>query len=539
MGTVHVVNMIPASLSGETNQDSEANLAVNPEHSTDMVGTAFTPAPMGGSLAPIYISTDGGNTWDLRMVVPGNGSFGTGDISVGFATTGGVLYAGILSGTSSLRMQILRTPTFTSTSPMTVLVDRSNVDQPWVVAGSVVVGGVSQNRVYVGNNFLSQPSGRTATVDISQDAATAPPPAGFVPIQLEQRPTAAQDLPPVRSALHTDGTVYTAFLRWESGTFPNLNVDVIVVRDDNWGASVPPFSALVDSGDGVVGQRVAINRFSRWNASMGQERLGSDLAIAVDPTDSNTVWIAWCDRVGGAAGTDWTLHVCRSTDRGQTWSADVRTVTNAKNPSLAVNTNQVLGLLYQRFTGSQWVTQLELTANAWGTAAETHILHQASSSTPSRVFWPYLGDYTKLLTVGRDFYGVFAGNNTPDMANFPSGVTYLRRADWTTHTLLNVEGTTPVANSIDPFFFHWTETIVPRGPIISRGPITRGPIISRGPVSRGPIVPRGPIIPEPPGPITPPGPIAPADEPRASSTPKAGDRQRASKAPAPPTDIVL
>ena len=34
-----------------------------------------------------------------------------------------------------------------------------------------------------------------------------------------------------------------------------------------------------------VGQRVATNRFVRFNDTMGQERLGSDLTIAVDPAD--------------------------------------------------------------------------------------------------------------------------------------------------------------------------------------------------------------------------------------------------------------
>src|SRR5437667_7459734 len=158
MGTVHVVNMIPASLSGETNQDSEPNLAVNPERPTDIVATAFTAAPMGGAFAPIYVSTNGGNTWELRTVVPGNGPVGTGDISVGFATTGGVLYAGILNGQNG-RMQILRTANFNSTTAMTVLVDRASEDQPWVIAGSVVVSGVSRDRVYVGNEDSNQPNG--------------------------------------------------------------------------------------------------------------------------------------------------------------------------------------------------------------------------------------------------------------------------------------------------------------------------------------------------------------------------------------------
>src|SRR5215472_10034161 len=131
---IHIVNMIPASMSGESHQDSEANLAVNPQNTNDMVATAFTPAPMGGSNAPIYVSTDGGTTWSLRTVVPGNDPLvGTHDITVGFATTGGVLYAGTLNGSTG-RMNILRTASFTSTSPMTLLVDRASEDQPWVVA---------------------------------------------------------------------------------------------------------------------------------------------------------------------------------------------------------------------------------------------------------------------------------------------------------------------------------------------------------------------------------------------------------------------
>jgi hypothetical protein len=549
MGTVHVVNMMPASLSGETNQDSEPNLAVNPERPTDIVATAFTPAPMGGALAPIYVSTDGGNTWALRTVVPDNGTLGTGDITVGFATTGGVLYAAILSGTTRLRMKILRTANLTSTTAMTELVQRDSVDQPWIIAGSVVVSGVSQDRVYVGNNDFNQPNGRTATVDVSQNAATAPAPAGFVPFQLEQRATFGQDYPPIRLALHPNGTVYAAFERLVSGSGVNFNVDIVVTRDNNWGNSTPSFSALVDSGDGMVGQRVATNRFMRFNDMMGQERLGGDLAIAVDPNDAQSVWVAWCDRVGGAAGTDWTVHVRHSTDSGQTWSADVRTITNAKNPALAVNENRLLGFAYQQFTGSQWVTKLELTSDAWASAAETHVLHQAPSNTPSRTFLPYIGDYIRLLAVGARFYGVFAGNNTPDTANFPSGVTYQRKADWGTRTLLNNDGVTTVSISIDPFFFQWSPTIGPivPGPIIPRGPIERGPIIPRGPIERGPIIrePREPIIPREPierGPIIrePREPIMPtAPEAATPPKPKRASRKRSSKAPKPPKDIEL
>jgi hypothetical protein len=312
--------------------------------------------------------------------------------------------------------------------------------------------------VFIGNNDFNQLGGATATVDLSVDAAADAAPAGFAPHEVERRATVGQDGPPIRLALHDSGVVYAAFHRWVSANGSNVNIDVVVTRDDDWGAGPEPFSALVDADDGAIGQRVATDRFVRFNDTMGQERLGADLSIAVDPTDAQAVYVAWCDRVGGQAGTDWTVHVRGSADGGETWSADdLRTITNAKNPSLAVNSERRLGFVYQQFTDTRWVTELEVTADAWGTDATTMVLHTAPSTDPPRAFLPYIGDYIRLLAVDTDFYGVFSGNNTPDPANFPSGVTYQRLADWTTHTLLSTDNATAVAVSIDPFFFHWSE----------------------------------------------------------------------------------
>ena len=115
-----------------------------------------------------------------------------------------------------------------------------------------------------------------------------------------------------------------------------------------------------------------------------------------------------------------------------------------------------MGFAYQQFTGTRWVTQLEVTADGWASAATTMVLHTAPSNTPARAFFPYIGDYIRLLAVDDEFYGVFSGNNTPDAANFPSGVTYQRAANWATQTLLSTDNVTPVPRSMDPFFFHWT-----------------------------------------------------------------------------------
>src|SRR5437870_5064541 len=82
---VFLINMIPRSLSAETNQDSEPSITV--KSAAEIVGTAFTPDPMGGPLAPIYVSTDGGNTWRLNTIVPSTAgsSVGTSDISLAFS----------------------------------------------------------------------------------------------------------------------------------------------------------------------------------------------------------------------------------------------------------------------------------------------------------------------------------------------------------------------------------------------------------------------------------------------------------------------
>ena len=89
--------MIPASLSGETNQDSEPFLAVHSTNGQLMAASAFTPNPGGmiSGLAPIFVSQDGGGTWTLNNIVPSSGM--TSDITHGFDASGGSnLYAGIL-----------------------------------------------------------------------------------------------------------------------------------------------------------------------------------------------------------------------------------------------------------------------------------------------------------------------------------------------------------------------------------------------------------------------------------------------------------
>jgi len=460
---VQLVDVVPATSSAETANDSEPNVTVNSANTSQIVLSAFTPCPplISTTYAPIYFSIDGGSSWQLNCIVPGNNSAsGTGDITIRFAGASGVLYAGILNGSEYLELNILRTPDFTSTTPMALLVDRTPEDQPYTQAISA-----GSDYVFIGNNnlvnstFSGGTSGQTATVDLSADAATAPAPAGFAPNLLETRATCGQDPPPTRPAIHPNGTIYAAYYRNQTGSpcFSGSNtVDVVVARDDNWGSG--GFTSLIDSGDSKAGVRVVQGVSVVWAGAMGNERLvGSQLSIAVDPNDSNNVYVSWAD----GTSANYTLHVRRSTNGGATWSSDLITVSPANNPALAINKLGTVGFLYQKFVNPGTCKGGGAGIPCWETHFETYNgtawtdLPSPLANVPDNAGSFPLGDYEHVLAIGQDFYGAFAANNYPDTSNFYPGVQYQRYADWTAHTLYaDSAHTTAVSPSFDPFFFH-------------------------------------------------------------------------------------
>jgi hypothetical protein len=452
---IQVVNMIPKSLSGETNQDSEPQITVNPEDVRMIIGTAFTPDPAHGPQCPVYASFDGGHTFTLDLVIPGAGGFlwDTFDQSVRFGG-GSALYAGILRGDGSNPLNILRSAPYSGSTVMQVLIQRNSIDQPYVAA----LHAEGKDRVFVGNNDVSSGSW-LGSMEHSTDARNAPPPAGFSQSLMDPRVT-IRDSPSIRPTIHHDGTVYAGYFSWRAGG--PVTADVVVARDDNFAAGGSPFTSLTDTGDGKAGVRVALSVPIPWFFFMGNERVGSSLSIAVDPADSNVVYLAWGD--GSSPGSTQTLHVRRSTDRGVTWSGDLVSVLNATNPALAVTRNGTrVGFMYQQIVtsaGSQrWESHLQVTEDAWASPADDITLANTPIDNATHLFDPYIGDYADLQSVHDDFYGVFCAHNFPDLGNFPHGVVYQRNANFGTNQLLDVNGVTPVANSIDPFFFHvsWHE----------------------------------------------------------------------------------
>lgn len=439
-----VVNTIPFMWSGETGHNSEPFLAVNPIDPSRMAASAFLPNPDGenATTAPILVSLDNGMSWSLRKTIDSAGE--TDDITLAFgrATATGPLFGAILRLRRGADDRYDNLVTQNLETDMRRQASRRDADQPFVQAATT-----RSDRLYVGvNDFSNAP--RTATVDVSSTGGTS-----FTSVRVEKRSTLENDGPSIRPAYcAASDVVYAAFYGWRKKLASHLyQGDVVVVRDDGGAVGSNPFGALVGA-DGLAGTFVAqgvMIPFNATRAQLGPERIGSNLSIAVDPRNCANVYVAWCDRTG----TDiYTLHVRRSRDSGLNWSTDIRTVSNATVPALAVTPGGVLGLLYQRLTAdNRWETRIEQTKDNFASLSST-ILSTAPANVPPPGPLPYLGDYIHLIALDGEFRGIFSANNAPAAANFPAGVLFQRAVNGNDGTLRREDDRT-VRVSIDPFYF--------------------------------------------------------------------------------------
>lgn len=435
MRIFRIVNVIPNDHSNEVNFDAEPSITVNPSNTNEMVVTAFTPEEGGNPNGPLFFSTDGGENWSLRFDIPGGE---THDQSPLFAKTSEELYLGTLRGdTGDLNVLHTADPATVAAVPLET---RPPVDQPWVEATTVIGGSDDgKDRLYVGYNRNG--TAKSATVDVCLDARAGAP--VFKQVTLDPRNPSPNDGYEIRPTAHPDGTVYVAYKSRSSFVGTNSITDIVVARDNNWGAGSSPFTDLVDPGDGKAGIRVATNVHINETNSLGGIRLNNDLNIAVDPTNSDVVYIVWCDD----EGPNYTLRVRNSVNRGVDWSDDLLIVENAAMATMIINNRGVVGLFYQQLVAGQMETHFRSTVD--GTHWDDMLLARTATS-PS-----FTGDYSRLVAVGSDFYGVFPAMNSPNPANFfPNGGGSFRyQRNTMGNSLIGSDGVTVINPSVDPFFF--------------------------------------------------------------------------------------
>jgi hypothetical protein len=122
--------------------------------------------------------------------------------------------------------------------------------------------------------------------------------------------------------------------------------------------------------------------------------------------------------------------------------------------------------VYQQLVSGLWETHFRRTMDNTGQNWDDIVL--ARTRTAGEV-----ADYSRVIAVAKDFYGVFPAWNTPDPANFPAtpptpsnpnGARFLRNTTKTAPWQLLGSGGLPVAGSVDPFFYMVQDESTPNPP---------------------------------------------------------------------------
>jgi hypothetical protein len=453
---LRIVDIIPASDSGETDQNSEPSIAVNPVNPAQMFAGTF-----GDGVPPFFISTDGGTTWSTFGTLFNN------DKSIAWKVDGSAVLVATMIGMPDFGP----IDTHSALTQLNHYVGSNRNDQPWIRTGL-------SDHVYVAFNDLglfNPGNGRTASVNVSTTGGANPTTVGLDRVGA----VVGQDDPAVRVAVN-GSRVYAVFDRWtgtveSSANGSRFNSELVVVRSDNGGAD--SFMALGAGGIGVTAA-THIGVFANTQntvLTVGQERIaGGDLAIAVDPNNADHVVVAYTDAPGANGAGVIQLVVRQSFNGGATWTSRFTTSSSSRSgqPGVAILANGTIGLLYNNYapamgdpaTGT--LSQHLLTTSDDFATTNDVTLASESNSTPTSIFDPYLGDFFELTGIGNTFYGIFSASNADDGTNASfTNLTFNRRFTGTPGTsnfqLTDANGNA-VASSIDPFFF--SDTILNPAP---------------------------------------------------------------------------
>ncbi len=452
-----LVDVIPNGDSGESVQNSEPSVTLDPLNPSQLIAGAF-----GATGSDYFVSTDGGVAWSDY------GNLASNDKSLAWLADGSAALTVSLTdyGTTSSALSTYSGTTSAGNFGSAINVFEpgvNTVDQPWIATGP-------NGHIYVAYNNLGNSGpdaggssdGKTASVLVSADGGN-----NYTPVTLDRVGTTFQDDPSVRVAVN-GSTVYAVFVRWNSSVESDsrgnrYNSQVIVERSDNGGTD--GFTALGSGGNGVQ-VATPIDVFTPTGGSVlsvGKERIAAEVAIAVDPGDPNRVLVAYQDAPGADGLGQVQLVLAESTDGGATWSTKFTTSSSTRSgqPAIAILGNGAVGFLYDSYSpATNELSQHFLTTtNDFATTSDT-VLATETNATPSVQFQPYVGDFFDLTSLGNTFYGTFCASNADDgtdaqFANLTLQRNFTGTMGAAGFKLTDASGN-PVDFSIDPYVFSCT-----------------------------------------------------------------------------------
>jgi hypothetical protein len=469
-----LVDIVPNSDSSETEQNAEPSITVNPLNAMQMIAGAFVSS---SDNEPYFISTNGGATW---------ADYGTtfnDDKSLAWLTDGSAALTAFLAPDDDfIRIASGTTSDSSFGTPTSIFkVTGGNEDQPWIVIGP-------SNQVYVGYNNLTNGdggglnNGQTASVLLSPSGGNGSGTYTNVLLDRIGDTNGLQDAPSIRLAVN-GSTAYAAFVRWNSVLDTNsfgdtrYNASVMIVSSANAGAD--NFTALGTGGNGV---QIAstIWAFSAEDGpensplTVGQERIGSDLAIAVDPNNAGHVVVVYSNAPGAANSNPSQLQLIlmESFNGGASWAQKYTTSSSTRSgqPAIAILSNGTIGFLYDNYDpATNQLSQQFLTTMDDFASVNVTTLATESNTTPVELGQPYVGDFFNLISIGNTFYGTFSASNA-DNGNSATGALFptltLHRSYKGTPGTSSFQLTDASGNavpfSIDPYFF--SVTVVPPVP---------------------------------------------------------------------------
>ena len=426
-----VNNTDPNLTNTDTFGDSEPSIAINPDNPSEIVITAFSGGwSSSTSVAPLWHSIDGGNTWTKQFSIPAppgvNGVLGCPcDQAVDYGHGSG-LSATFLTSETNVYSGTTTDPTDSNAFGWLVIngaTQRTNsfainvADQPQLLVN--LDPFASQDDIYVAyDDFSGLPDMRVAA---SPGTSPNNPPDFSTSDNLTGFSTSFVN-PGHRLAVDpSSGAIYSLFQTVvQLNADGSKNINYVLNRSTDggltWSLNGSDSGITVANGDSTQ----PTPKFGTVNALLG----GVD-HVAVDPSTSD-VYVVYGNR-DSVTGNN-RLSMVRLTDDGAGGLVIgppyfVTDQVQAALPSVAVANDipHTVGVLYDTFDGLDsssglpiFSAHLSISQDQGVTFSEqvleTFLSPAADNGNArQRVF----GDYQQLKAVGTTFFGVFTGNGAP------------------------------------------------------------------------------------------------------------------------------